>query len=213
MNGTYTASGSSDPQTSAQLPSKGIVRPDPDADILLALARGQSRALGILMDRHLLSIKSVAWHMLGDEMMAEDIAQEVFLRAWKQAPNWQSGQAKFSTWLYRVAKNLCYDRLRKKQEVYPEVLPDMLDEAPEAAQSLEASQNHNTQKTKIEHAMKNLPKRQRMAIVLCHYRELSQIEAADIMEISVRAYESLLARGRKNLKQQLLPHKSELLEI
>jgi len=60
--------------------------------------------------------------------------------------------------------------------------------------------------------MAQLPDRQRMAITLCHYRELSQIEAADIMQIGIRAYESLLARGRKNLRAQLLRYKKELLE-
>lgn len=220
MNGTYSASGSGDPQPPVQTPVQAPVqtpvqkveRVDPDADILLALARGKSGALAALMDRHLASIKSAARYMLGDEMMAEDIAQEVFLRAWKQAPDWQPGQAKFSTWLHRVAKNLCYDRLRKKNEIYPETVPDMVDDRPEASQTLEANQNHNAQKSRIEHAMAGLPERQRMAIILCHYRELSQIEAAAIMEVGVRAYESLLARARNNLRDQLQNHKSELLE-
>ncbi len=204
MNGTHSASGTTHPPTP--------VKADPDADILLALAGGDTAALATLMDRHLALIKTTARYMLGDEMMAEDIAQEVFLRAWKQAPNWQPGQAKFSTWLHRVAKNLCYDRLRKKKETYLEVVPDMVDNRPEALQTLEASQNHAAQKTKIEHAMATLPERQRMAITLCHYRELSQLEAADIMEVGVRAYESLLARARKNLRTQLQSHKSALLE-
>jgi len=212
MNGTHSASGSHDPQTPVKTPVKVIDRVDPDADILLELARGNAAALAQLMDRHLAAIKSAAWHMLGDEMMAEDIAQEVFLRAWKQAPNWQPGQAKFSTWLHRVAKNLCYDRLRKKKEIYPDTVPDMVDDSPQAAQTLEMRQNHNVQKSRIETALAELPERQRMAITLCHYRELSQIEAADIMEIGVRAYESLLARARKNLREQLQNHKSELLE-
>jgi len=200
MIGTHSASGSNDPQI------------DPDADIVLRLANGQASALGELMDRHLAAIKSSARYMLGDEMMAEDIAQDVFLRAWKQAPNWQPGRAKFSTWMHRVAKNLCYDRLRKKTETYPETVPEMVDAEPIASQMIENTQEHRAQKSKIEHAMAQLPDRQRMAITLCHYRELSQIEAADIMEIGVRAYESLLARGRKNLRGQLERHKKELLE-
>ena len=200
MIGTRSASGSPHPQV------------DPDADILQGLASGQSSALGTLMDRHLAAIKSCAWHMVGDEMIAEDIAQEVFIKAWKQAPNWQPGRAKFSTWLYRVTKNLCYDRLRKKTEIYPEIIPDMIDERPLANQVVELRQTSTAQKTKIDRAMAQLPDRQRMAITLCHYRELSQIEAAEIMEIRVRAYEGLLARGRKSLREQLKRHKRELLE-
>lgn len=212
MNGTHSASGSHDPQTPVHEPAPAHESVDPDADILSSLAHGSSAALAQLMDRHLAAVKSAAWHMLGDEMMAEDIAQEVFLRAWKQAPNWQPGKAKFSTWLHRVGKNLCYDRLRKKKEVYPETLPEMVDDSPQAAQTLEINQGHSAQKSRIEQAMAGLPERQRMAITLCHYRELSQMEAAAIMEVGVRAYESLLARGRKNLREQLQSHKSELLE-
>ncbi|PHS35098.1 MAG: RNA polymerase sigma-70 factor [Robiginitomaculum sp.] len=200
MTGTHSASGPQHPPY------------DPDADILLKLARGQSSALGELMDRHLAAIKSCAWHMVGDEMIAEDIAQEVFIKAWKQAPNWQVGKAKFSTWLYRVTKNLCYDRLRKKTEIYPEILPDMVDDGPLANKMIELKQTSTAQKSRVEQAMTQLPERQRMAITLCHYRELPQIEAAEIMEIGVRAYESLLARGRKNLRAQLQRHKQELLE-
>lgn len=204
MISTHSASGSQDPQPSQRV--------DPDADILLRLARGHPDALSQLMDRHLAAIKSSALYMLGDEMMAEDIAQEVFLRAWKQAPKWQSGQAKFSTWLYRVTKNLCYDCLRKKTEIHTDTVPEMVDERPEALQTLTACEQHNTQKTKIEQALDTLPERQRMAITLCHYRDMSQLEAADIMEIGVRAYESLLARARKNLREQLSQHKTELLD-
>ncbi len=200
--------------TAAHSASGSTLSPhDPDADILHGLAIGQTSALGALMDRHLAAIKSCAWHMVGDEMIAEDIAQEVFIKAWQHAPNWQAGRAKFSTWLYRVTKNLCYDRLRKKTEIYPETMPDMVDEGPLPPQTIEREQMHCLQKARIEHAMAKLPERQRMAIVLCHYRELSQMEAADIMEIGLRAYESLLARGRKNLRTHLNRHKPELLEI
>ncbi len=204
MNGTHSASGSRDPHSPDRL--------DPDADILLDLAHGKPAALGVLMARHLKAVKSTAHYMLGDEMMAEDIAQEVFIKAWKNAPKWQAGPAKFSTWLHRVTRNLCYDRLRKIKEIYPKTVPDMVSDSPEASQLMQMRQNHSAQKSKIEYALVKLPKRQRMAIILCHYQDMSQVEAAAIMEVGVRAYESLLARARKNLKMQLQSHKSELLE-
>ena len=185
---------------------------DPDADILTKLARGDAAALGALMTRHMRSVKSAAWHMLGDEMMAEDIAQEVFLRAWKQAPTWQPGRAKFSTWMHRVAKNLCLDRLRKKTEILGEDGPEMVDDSPSAARLIITGEDEQRQKAHIGAAMAALPERQRLAIILCHYQNLSQIEAADIMDVSVRAYESLLARGRRNLRARLERYKEDLLE-
>ena len=200
MTDTASASGSNLPQT------------DPDADILPRLARHDPAAMGLLMDRHLTSLKSMAWHMLGDEMAAEDIAQETFIRAWNQAPDWQIGRARFSTWMYRVAKNLCLDRLRKKSEVYTNEVPEISDTRPDAEEELARAQLAAGQKSLVEAALGSLPERQRLAIVLFHYEEKSQIEAADILQINVRAFESLLARARGNLKTRLKGAKAQLTE-
>ena len=210
MTGRHTVSG---PSVRGQASSRSLQRcgEDPDADVLKALAQGDAQALNVLMQRHLGAIKSVAWHMLGDEMRAEDIAQEVFLRAWKQAPNWQSGQAKFSTWMHRVAKNLCYDVLRKKTETLSDTIPEMADVAPVAPQVILAQEAEENRHGKLAAALEKLPERQRMAITLCHYQDMSQVEAAAIMDVGVRAYESLLARARRNLRGFLATHKEELL--
>ena len=204
MIGTHSASGSEDPPRPP--------RADPDADILPALKRGDPAALRVLMDRHMDKIKSTAWHMLGDEMAAEDIAQEVFLRAWKTVPNWQTGKAKFSTWLFRVCKNLCYDRLRKKTEIFSDTPPDIIDEGMDADEKLQKSEVSAARTHRVQIALAALPKRQRLAVTLCHYQDLSQGEASEVLGISVRAYESLLARARKNLRRHLQNHKTELLE-
>lgn len=193
-------------------PSPASGKRDPDADVLARLAHGDEDALGDLMERHLGAIKNLAWHMLGDEMAAEDIAQEVFIKAWKQALNWQTGHAKFSTWLYRVAKNACLDRLRKKREIYSDEVPEMVDEAPLASEALMHAEDEHSRQTHVQAAIALLPERQRLAITLCHYQELSQKQAAEIMEIGVRAYESLLARARRSLRTQLRPHKQLLID-
>lgn len=185
---------------------------DPDAKIVAALASGDPAALKNLMARHLPRIKSLAWYMVKDEMKAEDIAQEVFIKAWKHAPNWQSGGAKYSTWLYRVAKNLCYDHLRKKQDIHLDVLPDITDPSIASDEAMIRSDTLMSQKTIISQALTALPARQNLAITLCHFQNKSQKQAADIMEINVRAYESLLARGRQNLRQRLNSHKKSLLK-
>ncbi len=188
------------------------LRRDPDADVLIALASGDPGALETLMQRHLGAIKSLAWHMMGDEMIAEDIAQDVFIKAWQHGPKWQAGNAKFSTWLYRVAKNLCYDRLRKKTEIYSDNLPDIADKTPNARRTIIEQEAQHIQNRYIQKAFAALPARQMMAITLCHYQNKSQKEAAEIMVISPRAYESLLARARRNLRKQLAELKKELLE-
>ena len=203
MTGQTSASGSECP------------RIDPDADILLALGQGsqteKSQALATLMDRHLKSIKSLAWHMMGDEMIAEDIAQETFLKAWKQAEKWEPGRAKFSTWLHRVTKNACFDQLRKKREIYSDNVPELQDETPNAAQNMMTQETDITQKHHIDQALRKLPERQLAAITLCHYENKSQSEAAEILEIGVRAYVSLLARARRNLRDELSAFKTELI--
>jgi RNA polymerase sigma-70 factor (ECF subfamily) len=191
-------------------------RPDPDAECLLALCQGtqseKSQALATLMDRHLKSIKSLAWHMMGDEMTAEDIAQETFLKAWNHARKWEPGRAKFSTWLHRVAKNACYDRLRKKTEIYSEDVPEIRDDAPSAVQMMMSKETQTTQKQHVDMALQKLPARQLAAITLCHYENKSQVEAAEILEIGVRAYESLLARARRSLRDELSAYKTEIID-
>ena len=137
--------------------------------------------------------------MLGDPREAEDVAQETFLRAWKQAPRWTPGAARFDTWLHRVALNLCYDRLRRRREIVTAEPPDRADEGPGPDRGLQARDAGR----RVNAALQALPARQREAIVLCHYQELGNIEAASLMGVSVEALESLLGRGRRALRAAL----------
>ena len=136
--------------------------------------------------------------MLGDFGEAEDVVQEAFLRTWRFAPNWRPGAARFDTWLHRVALNLCYDRLRRRASTV-EMPSDLLDPGPAPDRGLHAQDVGR----RVDTALQGLSARQREAIILCHYQELSNIEAADIMEITVEALESLLARGRRALRLAL----------
>lgn len=137
--------------------------------------------------------------MLGDRAEAEDVTQEVFLRAWKALPGWEP-RAKFSTWLHRVALNLCYDRLRKKREALPGELPEQADTGLGPAEAYDQAQRVGA----IETAIRRLPERQGAALTLCALQGHSQAEAAEILEISVEALESLLARARRTLRAELL---------
>ena len=123
----------------------------------------------------------------------------VFLRSWRQAKGWRPGGARFDTWMHRVALNLCYDRLRRRREQPTAEPPEQTDPAPGADQGLETAEVGR----RVELAIAALPDRQREALVLHHYQDLSNIEIAALMKVSVEAVESLLARGRRALKLAL----------
>jgi len=172
---------------------------DPDEELVRRVGQGDPAAIQAMVARKLPRMLALAQRMLGDPVEAEDVAQEAMLRAWKQAPRWRPGKAKFDTWLHRVGLNLCYDRLRRRREVPTETPPDRPDDGPAPDRGLLAAELG----VRVDAALRRLPERQREAIVLCHYQELSNIEAADLMQISVEALESLLSRGRRALRQTL----------
>ena len=119
------------------------------------------------------------------------------MRMWRSAPKWKDRGAKFSSWLYKVASNVCLDYLRKtKREAPEEAVPEQIDTAPQPDETLLRGER----RAMIGDAIMQLPERQRLAITLCHFQEMSNIEAADVMNVSVDALESLLARGRRKLK-------------
>jgi len=127
------------------------------------------------------------------------VAQEVFVRAWRQARVWKPGAGKFDTWMHRVALNLCYDRLRRRREDPTAEPPEQAD----PARSAEAGLIADAAAERVRAAIQALPERQRDALILCHYQELSNIEAADLLGVSVEAVESLLSRGRRALRSAL----------
>ena len=172
---------------------------DPDEDLVRRVGQGDPAAIQAMVARKLPRVLALANRMLGDAVEAEDVAQEAMLRAWKQAPRWKPGQAKFDTWLHRVGLNLCYDRLRKRREIPTETPPDRPDPGPAPDRGLMAAELG----ARVDAALKRLPERQREAIVLCHYQELTNIDAASLMSVSVEALESLLSRGRRALRQAL----------
>jgi RNA polymerase sigma-70 factor (ECF subfamily) len=172
---------------------------DPDAELVARVGRGDRAAAQALMGRHLPKMLALARRMLSDPIEAEDAVQDAFMRLWTHAARWQPGQAKFETWLYRVTINKCYDRLRRRPTALLEEAATVVDPAP----GPEANLQNAALAEQIEAALKVLPERQRAAIQLCHYQECGNIEAAEIMDISVEALESLLARGRRTLRSRL----------
>lgn len=178
---------------------------DPDADLVARVGRGDRAAATALMARHLPRMLALARRMLTDPVEADDAVQDAFIQLWTHAARWEPGRAKFGTWLYRVTLNKCYDRLRRRPTAPLEAAAHVADPAPAA----DATLQNTAISAQIEAALAELPERQRAAIQLCHYEGCGNIEAAEIMGVSVEALESLLARGRRTLRGRLSHLKDE----
>jgi len=178
----------------------------PDEALLVLYANGDRAAAQALVMRLTPMVMGYAARLLNDRTEAEDVAQEAMLRLWKTAPDWRQGEAKVSTWLYRVVSNLCTDRLRKKRGVALDSVPEPEDDKPSASQRM-----IDTQRTAaLYEALDRLPDRQRQAVVLRHIEGAMNPEIAQILEISVEAVESLTARGKRALKATLADKRTEL---
>ena len=178
----------------------------PDDVLIARFAAGDRVAARVLTARHAPRVLALARRMLRDEAEAEDVAQEAMLRLWRGAEAWRPGEAKLSTWLHRVAANLCIDRIRKRGRLSEAEAPETEDESPSAlARMAEAERG-----AALRAALDDLPDRQRQAVLLRHFAELSNPEIAARMDLSVEAVESLVARGRRGLAKALKPRRAGL---
>ncbi len=179
----------------------------PDTALLVAVGNGDAAAARLLVERLSPRLFSHAARVLGDRTEAEDAVQETLLRLWKIAPGWRQGEAKVSTWCYRVLVNLCTDRLRARR---PTVDIDAIAEPPADLKSAVQTMTEAARSEALSAALAALPARQRQAVALRHIDELGNPEIAEIMDISVEAVESLVARGKRTLKAALEGRRDEL---
>lgn len=167
-----------------------------------------AREAGILREviaLHARRLHRIAWRMTGDAQEAEDIVQEAMLRLWDQAPRIAARHPVSSegsgflvgAWLQRVVTNLAIDRLRRARRLTRGEVPEREDDAPRADAVFEAREDGSLARALIA----ALPDRQRAAIVLTYYEELPNDQAAAAMEMNIKAFESLLHRARKGLRQ------------
>jgi RNA polymerase sigma-70 factor (ECF subfamily) len=168
-----------------------------EIELMRRTASGDAAAFRALADAHLGKIMNYAFRLLHDRTEAEDIAQETFLRLWKDANRYQP-KARVGTWLHRIAHNLCIDRLRGRREQ----ASDAMDDEP-TSQEPAGLLDRKRAASAVQRALESLPERQRAAIALVHYQGLSNIEAAEVLDVGVEAVESLLARGRRSLREIL----------
>ena len=155
-----------------------------------------ANAFALVVERHLVQLHRIAYRMIGDASEAEDLAQEALLRLWRDADRWRPGLSGIGAWLHRVVVNLCLDRLRKRRFSSDAAAPDRADEAPLAPAMLDAERR----RAMVVAAIAALPDRQRAAIVLTYYEDLPNQKAAETMNMTLKAFESLLLRSRGALR-------------
>jgi RNA polymerase sigma factor (sigma-70 family) len=177
-----------------------------DDALMVLYSNGDIQAAQALAYRHTPRIVAQANRLLRDQAEAEDVAQDAMLRLWKIAPDWRQGEAKVSTWLYRIVANLCTDRLRKRRSIGLDSIAEPEDGAP----SVEASMQADERLRALHMGLAQLPERQRIAVTLRHIDELSNPDIAAAMGITVEAVESLTARGKRALATILNSKKQEL---
>lgn len=172
-----------------------------DEQLMKRIASGEARAFRELSDAHLPAIVTYANRLLRNASEAEDVAQETFLRAWQKADRYRP-EAKVSTWLHAIARNLSLDRLRKRDRREHYELDDERDAAPLSDRPSRLLERKATAQS-VADALDQLPERQRSAILLSHEQGMSNPEIAHVLECSVEAVESLLKRGRNALRTLL----------
>ena len=169
---------------------------DENALLLSKFALGDQGAARELTGRLMPGVLRQAWRILGDEAEAEDVAQDAMLKLWRQAGEWRAGEARISTWLYRVTHNLCIDRIRKRRPTAAiENVAEPIDPTPSALERLANSEESRA----LARAILALPERQSQAVVLRHFEGLSNPEIGERLDCTVEAVESLLTRARRQL--------------
>jgi RNA polymerase sigma-70 factor (ECF subfamily) len=187
---------------------------DPDAALMLRVKRGDTAAFAELVDKYKQPVMNLACRTLRDATEAEDLAQTVFVQVFKSAHRYQI-TAKFSTWLFTIARNLCLNEIRRRSRHPAESLdathPDQEDQPLrqfEDKKTFLPTEDllHGELAEKIEEALAGLPENQRTAILLCRQDELSYEQIAEVLGCSLSATKSLIHRGRETLKEKLKPY-------
>jgi RNA polymerase sigma-70 factor (ECF subfamily) len=179
-------------------------------DLMARVAKGDDEAFEILVNRHQNSVLNLIYRFIGDRTQAKDVAQEVFLRVWQAAKTYEP-KAKFTTWIYRIATNLCVNELKSarrrrwlpfhwSEEGNENAVENTYSDGSPTAEGLLLAKERSRQ---ISEALLSLPANQRMALVLKRYDDLSYEEIAQVLGCSVSAVESLLVRAKRTLQEKL----------
>ncbi len=183
--------------------------PDQSDWILVESVRaGDDRAFDVIMARHKRPVLSFVFRMMGDASEAEDVAQEVFVRAYQSLckPGFHQTTAKFSSWLFQIARNAALDGLRRRKRHPTESLSALEDKGESLPGTVPAAAEAAVLKeigAQIAAAVALLPEDQRTAIILSEYEGLSYSEIAVVMKCSPKSVEARLYRARQFLRRHL----------
>lgn len=186
-------------------------QPDPDAALMLRVKRGDTAAFAELVEKYKHPVMNLVARLIRDEAEAEDVAQNVFIQVHKSAARYQPS-AKFTTWLFTIARNLCLNEIRRRARhptdsidaTHPHDDDQPARQFPDAKNfSPDHAALHGELELKIEEALASLPENQRTAIILFQRQEMSYEEIAGVIGTSLSATKSLIFRGREVLKERL----------
>lgn len=178
-----------------------------DEALMERIKGGDHSAFRVLAVRHGNRYRALAYRFVSDMALAEDLVQEAFVKLWTNADRFDGTRAKFTTWFHRVVVNRCLDEKRKRKL---EPLPEGYDK-PDTATGVEDLMEQEGAGERLVIALKALPERQQTAITLSYFDGLSNLEAADVMDMNIKAYESLLVRARAKLRDALASDKTDLM--
>jgi RNA polymerase sigma-70 factor (ECF subfamily) len=187
---------------------------DPDAALMLRVKQGDMGAFEELVEKYKHPVTNLVYRSLRDATEAEDLAQNVFLQVYKSAYRYRVS-AKFSTWLYTIARNLCLNEIRRRSRHPADPLdvshPDQEDQPARQYEDKKGFGAHDLLLQdelfgKVEEAISALPENQRTALLLCREEEMSYEQIAEVLGCSLSATKSLIHRGRETIKQKLKPY-------
>ncbi|MBC8438596.1 MAG: sigma-70 family RNA polymerase sigma factor [Deltaproteobacteria bacterium] len=176
-----------------------------DEDLMQRVAKGDKNAFTTLVQLHQKSILNFIWRFMGDKTQAEDLSQEVFLKVWQSATKYEK-RAKFSTWMYRIAINLCLNKKRalKIKNIFLAPLP--LKKQTQINTDCTTPENQllkAEQTSQIFDILNTLPSAQRLAVTLKFYQGLTYAEISKILDRSILAVDALLVRAKKNIQKKI----------
>ncbi len=191
-----------------------------DVELMAAVKAGDDEAFRVIVERHRAAIVNLTYRYCRNRADAEDLAQTVFVKVYKARERYQP-EAKFTTWLYRIAVNASLNevRNRKNRPTFQATSLGASAEGPgdwergtartvedHAAESPADAVERDELRARVRDAVDQLPERQKMAIVLNKFHGLSYEELAAAMEMTIPGIKSLLVRARENVRQRLEPY-------